>query len=196
MDEEYYPKEKKQRVITRELFDWVESGIIAVVAVVLIFTFVARLAGVSGESMMPTLQDGERLVVTRMGYHPRQGDIVVVARPSGHGEPIIKRIIATGGQMLRIDFEEGVVYVDGIQLDEPYTATPTNRHYGTDFSVPTVIPQGHIFVLGDNRNASLDSRAPEIGMVDNRYIMGNVIYRIDISIFPPRFSITAVEGRA
>jgi len=176
MNEEFYPQESLGKSVMRELFDWVEAGMVAVVAVVLLFTFVARMAGVDGESMLPTLCHNDRLIITRMLYEPARGDIVVVTKPNSRGEPLVKRVIATGGQVVDIDFQQGVVYVDGEALDEHYVAEPTYTGYDVEF--PQTVPQGHVFVMGDNRNASWDSRTSAVGMVDERYILGKVIYRL------------------
>jgi len=116
------------------------------------------------------------LLVSRLGFDSEPGDIVVATKPYSHNEPIIKRIIATGGQTVDINFEEGTVYVNGEALDEDYTNTPTNRYY--DMKFPLTVPEGYVFLLGDNRNGSYDSRAEEIGLVDERYIMGKVYFRI------------------
>ena len=126
--------------------------------------------------MVPTFASGDMLVVSRIGFNAEPGDIVVATKPYSHNEPIIKRIIATGGQTVDIDFDEGTVYVNGEALDEDYTNTPTNRHYDTEF--PLTVPEGYVFLLGDNRNNSYDSRAEEIGLVDERYIMGKVYFRV------------------
>jgi len=178
MSEEYQPKRSASTTFISELYDWVEAGMVAIVCVVLIFTFVARVAAVSGVSMSPTLIDGERVIVTRIGYTPSVGDIVVITAPTELNEPIIKRIIAVGGQSVQIDFWEGQVFVDGVLLVEDYISDPTFLYYDLDFSQPVEVPIGRIFVLGDNRNASWDSRSSQIGMVDERYIMGYVLYRI------------------
>lgn len=167
--------EKKKRIFD-ELYDWTESIVSAVVAVVLIFTFVARTSVVSGKSMLETLHGGDMLVITRLGKAPSQGDIVVVTKPYSSGEPIVKRVIATAGQTVDINFDLGVVFVDGEMLDEPYTNTPTNREY--DMTFPVTVPEGSIFCLGDNRNHSYDSRAVEIGMIDERYVLGKALWRI------------------
>lgn len=174
--ERFEPRVNSSRALLRELYDWAEIGMMAVVMSVLLFTFVVRTIGVDGESMMPTLEHEDRLVVTRMFYTPKQGDIVVVTKPNHRNESIIKRVIAVPGQTVDIDFAEGVVYVDGQALVEDYIDEPTYARY--DLPFPQVVPEGHVFILGDNRNNSWDSRAEEIGMVDNRYIMGRVVFRL------------------
>ena len=166
----------KKKKIFKEVYDWLESAIMAVIFVVLLFTFVGRTSVVSGQSMIQTLQNGEMLLISRLGGSFEQGDIVVATKPYSHNEPIIKRVIATEGQTVDIDFNKGLVYVNGDLLDEPYVNTPTNRRYDQRF--PMIVPEGHIFLLGDNRNGSYDSRAEEIGFVDERYIMGKAYYRV------------------
>lgn len=162
--------------IFKELYEWVESAVLAVVFVVLLFTFVARTSVVSGESMIHTLESGDMLVISRLGGAVQPGDIVVATKPYYANEPIVKRVIATGGQSVNIDFKEGIVYVNGEALDESYTNTPTNRHYDVEF--PITVPDGYLFLMGDNRNGSLDSRSTEIGLVDERYILGKAYMRV------------------
>lgn len=177
MNEDFIPKETVSNCVMRELFDWVEAGMIAVVCVVLLFTFVVRTAGVSGVSMNPTLADRDRLLISRVMLDPSPGDIVVVTKPNSRNEPLIKRVVAVGGQTIDIDFMEGVVYIDGVPMDETaYVAEPT--YMQADMQFPQTVPEGHVFVMGDNRNASWDSRVSEVGMVDQRYILGKVIYRL------------------
>lgn len=162
--------------IFKELYEWVESAVLAVVFVVLLFTFAARTSVVSGTSMLQTLQSGDMLVISRLGGAVQPGDIVVATKPYYANEPIIKRVIATGGQSVDIDFDGGVVYVNGEALDESYTNTPTNKKYDMDF--PLTVPEGYLFLMGDNRNGSLDSRSTEIGLVDERYILGKAYWRL------------------
>jgi len=176
MNEEFTPTEAIGRSLMRELYDWVEAGIVAVVCVIILFTFGIRMAGVDGASMNPTLHDQDLLVISRMLYQPVCGDIVVITKPNHQQKPLIKRVIATEGQTVDIDFDKGVVYVDGAALQEPYTAEPTYHSY--DMVFPQTVPQGCVFAMGDNRNESWDSRAAEVGMIDARYILGKVIYRI------------------
>lgn len=148
------PEEKK----SREAYEWVQALVCSVLAVVLLFTFGARLIGVDGHSMVPTLQDGDRLLVLNSmlcgGYEP--GNIVVLRKESFLPTPIVKRVIATAGQAVDIDFGSGVVYVDGRRLHEDYINELTFTAEGTEF--PLTVPEGCVFVMGDNRNHSNDSR--------------------------------------
>ena len=167
-----------------EGMEWLETIALAAVAVVLIFTFVLRTATVSGTSMVPTLAHGDRLVISDLFYQPRQGDIVVVAPGIYEDHPLIKRVIATAGQTVDIDFDAGVVTVDGVALDEPYINEPTHLSEGIEF--PVTVPDNCIFVMGDNRNNSKDSRDPSVGMVDVRYVVGRELLRIfPLSSFGP-----------
>ncbi len=168
MNEEYEPHSW-----LRELYDLVEAGMFAMVFIVLLFTFVARLAGVDGDSMTPTLHDQDRLLISRLGYEPRPGDIVVITKPNRRDEPLVKRVVATGGQTVYIDFGTGLVLVDNVEQEG---FGPTNLQY--DMQFPQTVPQGHVFVLGDNRNNSWDSRDAGLGMIDERYILGKVLYRV------------------
>lgn len=181
------PEEEKQprRRPAREVFEWLDAVVAAIVTVVLLFTFVFRVVGVDGTSMLQTLQDKDRVIISNVHYTPAYGDIVVISRNyrnddsmevTRRTEPIIKRVIATGNQTVDIDFEAGVVYVDGVALDEPYVNTPTNRK--SDIEFPVQVPDGYLFVMGDNRNGSLDSRSSEIGMVNEKYVLGKAFFRI------------------
>lgn len=138
-----------------------------------------RTVVVVGSSMYDTLKDGDRLLLlSNVIYRePKQGDIIVASKESfRNGECIVKRVIATEGQEVWIDFEEGIVYVDGIALEEEYTYTPTTLEEGMTF--PQTVPEGKVFVLGDNRNSSSDSRNPKIGFIDERGILGKAIFLV------------------
>ncbi len=146
---------------------------LAVIMVAFLVFF--RIIVVSGPSMKQTLLDGDYLLlISNLFYHdPKQGDVVVVSKRSyDDGKPIVKRVIATEGQIVDMDFENGIVYVDGLPLEEDYVNTPTNLDEGTVF--PQIVEEGCVFVMGDNRNNSKDSRSPEIGQVDTRQILGKV----------------------
>ena len=167
----------KEEKSGREAYEWVQALVCSVLAVVVLFTFVIRLIGVDGHSMVPTLQDGDRLLVTTslLGGEYRYGDIVIIQKGTfADGDPIVKRVIATEGQTVDIDFANGIVYVDGEALDEPYINEPTYTDEGTEF--PLTVPEGSIFVMGDNRNRSDDSRNAELGTVDTRYVIGRAVF--------------------
>ena len=160
----------------RDLYEWVQALVCSVLTVVLVFTFGIRLIGVDGHSMVPTLQDGDRLLVTTslLSGDYEYGDIVIIQKGSfAGGEPIVKRVIATGGQTVDIDFETGAVYVDGTLLEEDYITELTFVEEGTEF--PLTVPEGSIFVMGDNRNHSSDSRDASLGTVDTRYVIGRAV---------------------
>ena len=167
---------EKKQTEGRGAYEWVQALVCSVLTVVLIFTFAVRIVRVSGESMRETLQAQAMLVVLNNwlcgGYE--QGDIVILQRDDFYGgEPIVKRVIATEGQTVDIDFDAGVVYVDGTALEEPYTREPTWTQEGTEF--PLTVPEGCVFVMGDNRNDSDDSRDSALGPVDTRCVLGRAL---------------------
>ena len=170
--------EKSEKSEGRELYEWAQTLVCSVLSVVLVFTFVIRLIGVDGHSMLPTLQHGDRLMVLNSmfcgGYQP--GDIVILRKNSFMPEPIVKRVIATEGQLVDIDFNTGSVFVDGERLNELYINEPTYTNEGTGF--PLRVPEGSLFGMGDNRNASNDSRDSRLGTVDTRYVIGRAVFLI------------------
>ncbi len=172
LDKEYQKKEESGR----ELYEWVQALVCSVLAVVLLFTFVIRLIGVDGQSMVPTLQHGDRLLVTTSLLYDeyKYGDIVVLRKESFLQDPVVKRVIATENQTVDIDFNSGSVYVDGVLLQEDYINELTFRCDGTEF--PLTVPEGSVFVMGDNRNHSNDSRDYRLGTVDTRYVIGKVLF--------------------
>lgn len=181
---------KETRTVWHEIFDWIESIGITFLCVFVALTFFFRVVTIDGTSMMDTLIEGERVIISDLFYTPTQGDVVVISRnynndpnleKTDDNAPIIKRIIATEGQWVDINFDEGIVYVGDSKetlkpLNEKYTKNPTDRK--SDFVGPIQIKKGHVFVLGDNRRVSLDSRNDEIGQVDVRYILGKAYFRI------------------
>ncbi len=182
---------KKTSKLT-EIFDWVDTIVVALISVVIIFSLFFRLATIVGPSMQNTLYSGERVIITNFLYKPKYGDVVVISRNMNNSvddvdtgrEPIIKRIIATEGQYVDIDFEEGKVFVGAdlsnmLELSESYVNGPTNLKYDIEF--PVYVKEGHVFVLGDNRNNSTDSRSStigDLGLIDERYILGKAVYRV------------------
>ena len=169
------PEGKETRLPGQGAYEWVQALVCSVLTVVMIFTFGARLIGVDGHSMVPTLQDRDRIVVlSPILYHDyKAGDIVVLRKTSFGDEPIVKRVIAVGGQTVDIDFTTGTVTVDGVVLDEPYINELTFTDEGTAF--PLTLGEGELFVMGDNRNHSTDSRDTRIGAVDRRYVVGRAV---------------------
>ena len=171
------PEAVKTETTTRgEIYDWMQSLVFALIICIIVFVFIFRIVDVSGDSMNPTLLNGDKLVVSDVFYKPNQGDIVIFRKDEYKAEALVKRVIATEGQTIEIDFDRGRVYVDGELLDEPYIAEPT--HNQLDFQGPQTVPEGCVFVMGDNRNASSDSRRAQIGMVDERLIVGKVLLRV------------------
>ena len=171
------PDAVKTETTTRgEIYDWMQSLVFALIICIIVFVFIFRIVDVSGDSMNPTLIHGDKLVVSDVFYKPKQGDIVIFRKDEYKAEALVKRVIATEGQTIEIDFDRGRVYVDGELLDEPYIAEPTRNQI--DFQGPQTVPEGCVFVMGDNRNASSDSRKAEIGMVDERLIVGKVLLRV------------------
>ncbi len=189
---------KEKRGFACEVFDWVEVMAFSLTFILLVFTYVGRLAVVDGPSMNNTLEHGETLVISKVNYTPKTGDIIVFQNPLGvgvYGQPLIKRVIATEGQWIYIDHENWKTYVyensewdtaeevvaNVVPLEdiygweinkEPYTSM-TGKH-----EAPRQIPDGKMFVMGDNRNHSADSRSPSVGIVDERYILGKAYFRL------------------
>lgn len=165
----------------KTLYEWLEEIVIALTLVILVFTFLFRVVTVTGESMLPNFVEGQKLIVTSLGHSVEQGTVVVITNVLN--EPIIKRVIATEGQTVDIDYETGVVYVDGEAVDETQFGLEngiTTRPYSTLEAMvfPQTVPEGCVFVLGDNRGVSKDSRYTEVGMVDTRHILGEAVFTL------------------
>lgn len=172
-------KQQKQMSWQQNAVLYLHDLVYLLAAIMLVFILIFRIVIVDGTSMNQTLLHGDYLLLMSNTFYrnPQYGDIVVISKDSfDDGDPIVKRVIATEGQTVDIDFYAGVVYVDGIALDEPYTNTPTNTEGGMLF--PLTVEEGCVFVMGDNRNRSRDSRYPEIGQVDEREILGKAIFLI------------------
>ncbi len=165
-----------RRARNPEWFEWYDAAVFGLAAIVLCFTFVVRIVTVDGHSMEPTLYSGQRVAVQSAFYKPEFGDVVVVDSYSRYGDMLVKRVIGVGGDVINIDFEAGIVYRNGEALDESYTLTPTTLSY--DIQFPLTVPQGCVFLLGDNRNGSKDSRSSEIGCIDERDLLGKVLWRL------------------
>ncbi len=179
------PKENKRPY--EECFYWLQTLVTAIVCIVLVFTFLGRVTRVVGYSMDPTLCDGEMMFVWSLGYQPRQGDVVVANDTTEdsvallHGDAIIKRVIAVGGQTVAIDYYNNLVYVDGEPLEEDYTLERMCEPWEEDMAKTYFeVPEGSVFLMGDNRNHSTDSRHVNLGPVDNDYLLGKAVF----SFFP------------
>ena len=155
------------------LLEWYEALISAALVLVLIFSFFFRIIQVDGSSMVPTLVNGDKLIVWGAGYTPQRGDVVIVDSYTSYGKPLVKRVIAKGGDTVSIDYATGTVAVNGEVLQEDYIAEPT--YLGYDVQFPYTVPEGTVFVMGDNRNQSLDSRSTYVGCIDERDILGRVL---------------------
>jgi len=168
-------EEDAESRVRMDIYDWIQCLVTAIICGVLIFIFVGRTIGVDGRSMMQTLQHNDRVIMSNLFYNPGNGDIVVFQSPSEQFEyPLVKRVIAIAGQTIDINFENGEVFVDGVLIEEPYINTMTTSSH--DFSEPVTVPRGFVFVMGDNRNSSTDSRDNIVGLVDTRYILGKVLF--------------------
>lgn len=171
------PKLDWKQNITMYLHDMVYM----LVGVMILLMLVFRIIIVDGPSMQNTLQNGDyMLLLSNTFYHDyKYGDVVVVSKQAyDNGKPIVKRVIATEGDIVDIDFDNGIVYVNGLPLDEPYISTQTKLKEGAEF--PQIVADGCVFVLGDNRMNSRDSRYPRIGQIDTRELLG----KVEFILFP------------
>lgn len=193
MGKQAKPRESTSKKIVSRLFDFVEMFAWSVLVVILLFTFFIRLCRVDGASMENTLHDGESLLLYNIAYEPKQDDIVVFHLSDSSSEKtLVKRVIATGGQDVVINFEAGTIHVDGVLYEDRHFVLKTlkghpvddylltaNHHFDTQTGIfSATVPEGHVFVMGDNRNNSRDSRDASIGFVDERCILGKVILRL------------------
>lgn len=162
-----------------DLYYWLQALVFALVFLILMSTLVGRLIGVKGSSMVPTLHEGDLLLLRSIGYTPEQGDVVVLRKQTFLAQPVVKRVIAVGGQHVTVDYSDHCVYVDGVALDEPYINETMNDPLSPSMNVLDVtVPEGSIYVMGDNRNNSSDSRHEMLGTVDTRYVLGKALWVI------------------
>ena len=169
-------EETKQNTWKSDLYFWLQALVMVLAVMILIFTFVGRIIVVDGISMEPTLYHGDLLLLQSVGYTPKQGDVVVLTKEFEDADgPIVKRVIATGGQHVVIDYDAGTVTVDGQVLDEPYIKEVMMQPPEESIT-DILVPEGSIFVMGDNRNHSSDSRNVTLGAVDERYVLGQALW--------------------
>lgn len=177
--EEPIASKKKKSSFAVDCYMLLHDLVYILAFVTIFFVFALRVVSVSGSSMYPTLVNHDYVALLSNVFYQNiePGDIVVARVPTFDEEPIVKRVIATEGQTVNIDFEQGIVYVDGVALEEDYISEPTyNQFYERGVTFPLTVEPGHVFLLGDNRNDSYDSRLALIGQVDTRYVLGKVVF--------------------
>lgn len=157
------------------VYDVVATLESAIIILMLFFSLMFRPAAVIGDSMLPSFSGGDRVACVHSFSGYERGDVIIISHATRKDESIIKRVIAVGGDTVDIDFYKGTVSVNGQVLDEPYVNTPTNLSY--DMTFPVTVPEGKLFVLGDNRNDSLDSRSTDIGFINENKVLGEVVFR-------------------
>ncbi len=178
VQEKQQEKEKKKIDWKAEIISWLWTIGIALAIVFVVNTFIARVVNVDGASMLPTLTHGERIITTPLHGELQRGDIVVIHRENDTA--IIKRIVAVAGDTVDIDYDTGTLYVNGEAVEEDYISAPMHfvAYQGGNTKLPLTVEEGYVFVLGDNRNVSLDSRAAELGAVEEKAVFGKAIFRI------------------
>jgi signal peptidase I len=173
------PKERAIKA-AKDIFEIIEMFTVCASVIMILFSFFVHPTVVEGESMENTLLGGDYLLVSDIAYTPQAGDIVVVHNVGlrHYNKPIVKRVIATAGQTVDIDFSTWTLTVDGVVIDEPYIKLTTDQQLTSDWTYPMQIPEGYIFVMGDNRNHSADSRCRDIGLIDERCVVGKAFVRV------------------
>ncbi len=162
--------------LVKGIYEFASILLTAVIAVGIMFTFVFKLSAVDGQSMENTLHHGDSLIITSAVKHFEVGDVIVTSQPNAYNKVLIKRVVATEGQTVSFNRYSGKLIVDGVPVDEPYIKEP--MLFTASMRNEFVVPEGCVFVMGDNRNNSSDSRDSNIGFIDERYIMGKVIYKL------------------
>lgn len=175
----------KKDVRSSELYEWFDSILKALLIILILITFVFKLCTVVGDSMLNTLHEGEKLVISNLFYTPKENDIIVFHETKNLQEPCVKRIIATGNKWVKIDYDTATLYISDDEVftnedivDESSYAYFDIGRYKLSGTLETFVPEGYLFVMGDNRNNSTDSRFQTIGLVDEKTVLGKVIFRI------------------
>lgn len=172
-------KGKEKTSFKQDLYYWTQALIVVLVGLILACTLAGRVIRVVGSSMVPTLHENDLLLLWSVDYTPQRGDVVVLRKESFLSYPVVKRVIATGGEHVTVDYTTGTVSVDGAALDEPYINELMVDTGSPNMTVLDVtVPEGSVYVMGDNRNHSSDSRHQDLGTVDERYILGKALFRI------------------
>lgn len=174
----------KKSPVTATVYDWLGSLFMALICVLIVMTFFFRIIDVDGPSMESTLINTDKVVITDLFYQPHQGDIVVISHAEQYEKALIKRVIAIEGQDLQIDFENNKVYVDGELIEEDYIQGITKQGDRSPEEVNGVIPEGKVFVMGDNRTVSLDSRFNEVGLIN----VSDIIGKAQLDIIPHSYN--------
>ncbi|MCR4595002.1 MAG: signal peptidase I [Clostridiales bacterium] len=169
---------KKNSKLLEYAYDFAEILIYALVAILILFTFILKTSVINGESMENTLHNGENVLITAVNSDIKYGDVVVISQPNFYEKVLIKRVIATEGQTVSFNQETGKVEVDGVELKEDYIKDQNLLFIYQSMRKECVVPEGCVFVMGDNRNNSADSRDPNVGVIDKRYIIGKVFYKV------------------
>lgn len=172
-------KDEEKTSFKQDLYYWTQALIVVLVGLILACTLAGRVIRVVGSSMVPTLHQNDLLLLWSVGYTPQRGDVIVLRKESFMSYPVVKRVIATGGEHVTVDYTTGTVSVDGVALDEPYINELMVDTGSPNMTVLDVtVPEGSVYVMGDNRNHSSDSRHQDLGTVDERYILGKALFRI------------------
>lgn len=161
-------------LIKNDVFDIVELFVRTIILCAIVFSFIAFGIKISGSSMLPTLHNDDYLLCCKFLYVPQRGDVVIINNQNLLGKNLVKRVIAKENDSIKIDFDKGLVYVNDACLNEPYINTPTNLE--ADWNFPKIVPKDKLFVLGDNRNSSLDSRFSVVGLIDKNDILGKATF--------------------
>jgi signal peptidase I len=181
LSEEEMPQKSSGSGIFASLFEWVETLTLYFAIAMAVLTLLFTHSPVVGSSMYPTLEQGDILIIRKLGYTPKNGDIIVCqSEVYGMDKPLVKRVIATGGQTVEIDYKTWTVKVDGVTLDEDYINYKPDVYMTRSDYLPDkfTVPDGKVFVMGDNRNDSWDSRLETVGLIDERNVLGKVSFRL------------------